>query len=97
MTRPLPPFIAAQVKPVPGDFAPNFVDHGNYVRWSDTLTVAGYGPAEVELGYSRAGGKANESKEAANLRARAWQTMELARLGQFDLLKYALATRHKRN
>jgi hypothetical protein len=95
MTRPLPPIIAALIKPVPGDFAPSFTDHGKFVRWADTLTVPDHGPIEVELGYSKAGGKADESKEAANLRARVWQTMELARLGRADLLGYCLVSRHK--
>ena len=96
MTRPLPPFVAAKIRPVPGDFTPTFVDKDHYVHWSETLTIEGHGAVEVELGFSRASGKADESKETANLRARAWQTKELARLGQMDLLKYALTTRHKR-
>ena len=97
MTRPLPPAIALLIEPVPGDFAPTFTDHGRYCRWTATLIVKDHGPAEVELGYSKAGGKADESKEAANLRARAWQAMELARLGRIDHLGYCLVTRHKRD
>ncbi len=97
MTRPLPATVAALVKPMPADFLVNFEDCGGYMRWSATLTVEGHGPVEVELGYSRAGGKADEAKERANLRARAWQTMELARLGQIDLLQYCLVARHKRD
>ena len=97
MTRPLPANIAALIRPVPGDFAPSFDDHVRYVRWAATLTVEGYGPVNVELGYSRAAGKADENKEAANLRARIWQSMELARLGQIDLLQYCHVDRHKRD
>ncbi len=97
MTRPLPPTIAALVRAVPSDFAPTFDDHGHYVRWGATLMVEGHGPLTVELGYSKASGKADEAKERANLRVRAWQTMELARLGRADLLAYCSADRHKRN
>ena len=93
--RQLPPVLATKIEPVPSDFAPTFEDRGKYVRWADTLTVPDHGPIEVELGYSKAGGKADESKEAANLRARVWQTMELARLGRVDLLGYCLVSRHK--
>ena len=95
MTRLLHPTIALLIRPVPGDFRPDFTDSGRHVRWTATLTVKDHGPANVELGYSKAGGKADEGKEAANLRARAWQTMELARLGRIDLLGYCLVDRHK--
>jgi hypothetical protein len=96
VTRALPHVVAAQVRPVPGDFSPTFEDRGHYIYWSATLAVDGHGSVDVELGYSRASGKADEAKEAANLRARVWQTMELARLGRADLLRYCLTTRHKR-
>jgi hypothetical protein len=94
MTRVLHPTLAALIRPVPGDFSPTFteINKGRAVRWSDTLTVEGYGPAEVELGYSKFG---DESQEAATLRAGAWQAMELARLGRIDLLSHCLVDRHK--
>jgi hypothetical protein len=95
MTRTVHPTLAALIRPVPGDFAIVITDLGRAVRWSGTLTVAGHGPVEVELGYSKASGKADESKEQANLRAGAWQAMELARLGRLDLLGYCLVSRHK--
>jgi hypothetical protein len=100
MTRTLHPTLALLVKPIPNDFAPNFVEQkvkgrGTFVRWSDTLTVTGHGPADVELGFSKANGKADLSAELANLRAGAWQAMELARLGRMDLLGYCLVSRHK--
>jgi hypothetical protein len=88
--------VAAQVRPMPDDFSVNFEDRGRSVRWSETLTVEGHGPIEVELGYSRAGGKADEATERRNLCASAWQAMELARLGRLDLLQFALVDRHKR-
>jgi hypothetical protein len=94
--RQLHPVLATNIKPVPADFAPTFEDRGKYVRWADTLTVPGHGPLEVELGYSKAGGKADISKEQANLRAKAWQAMELARLGRLDLLSHCRVDRHKR-
>ena len=57
MLRTLQPHIAALVRPMPDDFSVNFEDHGRYVRWTETLMVEGYGPVEVELGYSRARGR----------------------------------------
>ena len=97
MSRSLPPMIAALIAPIPGDFAPPFTEanKGRAVRWADTLIVKDHGPVEVELGYSKANGKADESKEAATLRAGVWQAMELARLGRLDLLGYCLVSRHK--
>ena len=95
MTRVLPAVVAALVKPVPGDFSPTFTDGKGFVRWADTLIVANHGPAEVELGFSKAGGRADESAEMATLRAGVWQAMELARLGRLDLLGYCLVSRHK--
>jgi hypothetical protein len=97
MTRTLPPALAALVRPVPSDFLINFQDHGRYVRWTATLMVVDHGPVQVELGYSKAGGKADEARERANLRARAWQCMELARLGRADMLDYCHVGRHKRD
>lgn len=97
MTRTLHPTVAALIRPVPGDFAPTFIDHGRYVRWSTFLEVTGHAPIEVELGYSKADGRADEAKERANLRARVWQTMELARLGRLDLIDYCQTNRHKRD
>ena len=96
MTRALPPTIAALLRPIPADFAVAFEDRGRLVRWSATLIVEGYGPIEVELGYSRAAGKVDEHKEQSNLRARIWQTLELARLGRGDLLDYCTVGRHDR-
>jgi hypothetical protein len=96
MPRTLQAHVAAQVRPMPDDFSVNFEDRGRSVRWSDTLTVEGHGPIEVELGYSRAGGKADEATERRNLCASSWQAMELARLGRLDLLQFALVDRHKR-
>jgi|ERR1700677_2124063 len=100
MTRPLHPTMAALIRPVPGDFSPTFTEGSRkgqpgFVRWSDTLIVEGHGPVEVELGYSKASGKADESVEQANLRAGAWQAMELARLGRADLLSHCRVDRHK--
>ena len=102
MTRPLHPTIALLIRPVPGDFVPKFDDQqdthrSGYVRWSATLTVAGHGPVQVELGFSKARGKADITKETANLRAGAWQAMELARLGRADLLSHCRVDRHKRS
>jgi hypothetical protein len=96
MPRTLQAHMAAQIRPMPDEFSVNFEDHGRLVRWSDTLIVEGHGPVDVELGYSRAGGKADEAKERKNLCASAWQAMELARLGRLDLLQFALVDRHKR-
>ena len=95
--RPLPAEVAALVRPMPTDFAVGFDDHRHYVRWSSSVMVQGHGPVQVELGYSKASGKADPAKEETNLRARVWQTMELARLGRIDLLQYCLTDRHKRN
>ena len=97
MPRTLQPHVAALIRPMPSEFAVNFEDHGRLVRWADTLIVEGHGPIEVELGYSRAGGQADEGRERATLRASVWQAMELARLGRIDLLQFALVDRHKRN
>lgn len=97
MARTVQPSVAAQVRPMPSDFAINFEDHGRYVRWTATLTVEDHGPVDVELGYSRASGKADEAKERANLRASAWQAMEFARLGRVDLLNHCAVDRHKRD
>lgn len=96
MSRPLTADIAALVRPMPDDFTLALEDHGRYVRWESTLTVEGHGPVEVELGYSRAAGDRNEPIERAILRERAWQAMELARLGRTDLLDYCMVDRHKR-
>jgi hypothetical protein len=96
MTRPLPAALAAIIKPIPPDFQISLDDHGKYVRWTATLAVDGHGPVDVELGYSKAGGKADEAAERSRLRARAWQAMELARLGRADLLDYCSTDRHKR-
>lgn len=95
--RPLPADIAALIRPIPADFTINFEECGWFVRWAAILTIEGHGPMQVELGYSMASGKADEAKERINLRARAWQCMELARLGRADLLAYASVDRHKRN
>jgi hypothetical protein len=97
MPRTLQAHVAALIRPMPDDFTVNFEDHGRLVRWSDTLVVEGHGPVDVELGYSRAAGKADETKERANLCASAWQAMELARLGRLNLLQFALVDRHKRD
>ncbi len=98
MSRSLPPDVAALIQPMPVNFSPTFEDHenGRYVRWAQTLNVAGIGPVDVELGYSRAGGMTDEKKDVDNLRASAWQTMELARLGRRDLLDYCVVGRHRR-
>lgn len=95
MSRALPPDVAAQVRPMPADFSPGFEDRNSHVRWAATLDVAGVS-VPVELGFSRAGGRADEPKERANLRASAWQATELARLGRRDLLDYCVVGRHKR-
>ena len=92
----LPPDVAELVQPMPDDFAPAFEDRGRYVRWGATLTVEGGDPVAVELGYSRAGGKADEIAERENLRISAWQAMEFARLGRRDLLAHCIVGRHKR-
>jgi hypothetical protein len=97
MGRALPADVARQMTPMPPDFLINFEDHGHYVRWSATLTIEGQGPIEIELGYSRAGGKADEKAERMNLRESAWEVMELARLGRADLLQHCLVDRHKRS
>ena len=96
MLRMLQPHIAALVRPMPDDFSMNFEDHGRYVRWIDTLMVEGHGPVEVEIGYSRATGKGDETTERANLYAGAWQAIELARLGRIDLLEFCRVDRHNR-
>jgi hypothetical protein len=97
MPRTLQAHVAVLIQPMPRDFAVGFHDHGSYVRWHDTVTVEGHGPVDVELGYSRAGGRANEDQERANLRASVWQVIELARLGRIDLLDHCLTDRHKRD
>lgn len=96
MSRTLPLALAALIRPMPKDFAPTFQDRGHYVRWAETLTVEGVGPVDVELGFSKAGGKADINKERETLRASAWQATELARLGRRDLLDYCIVGRHKR-
>lgn len=97
MPRTLHPALAVLIRPIPNDFKIAFDDHGRYVRWTATLIVEGHGPLDVELGYSKASGKADEAKEQANLRASAWQAMELARLGRLDLLSHCRVDRHKRD
>jgi hypothetical protein len=97
MTRALPSYVAPLVQPMPPDFTLALEDHGTYVRWCATLTVTDHGPFDVELGYSRAAGRANEETERINLRESVWQAMELARLGQIDLLGYCAVDRHKKN
>lgn len=91
----LPTDVAELVQPVPAEFAPTFQDRGRYVRWAETLMVAGQ-PVSVELGYSQASGKADEITEQENLRKSAWQVTELARLGRRDLLAHCIVGRHKR-
>jgi hypothetical protein len=81
---------------MPGDFQPSFEDRGHYVRWAASLDLPDETKVDVELGFSRAGGKADINKERENLRASAWQTTELARLGRRDLLAYCIVGRHKR-
>lgn len=66
------------------------------MRWAATLDLPDAKTINVELGFSRAGGKADENKERENLRKSAWQTTELARLGRSDLLAYCIVGRHKR-
>lgn len=92
MSRSLPADIAAQIGPIPADFAPEFEDRNNHVRWSATLEVRG-AQVPVELGFSRVG---DDKKERENLRLSAWQATELARLGRADLLAYCTVGRHKR-
>jgi len=96
MSRSLPPDVAALVQPMPDDFQPSFEDRGYYVRWSATFDLPDQTKLEVELGFSRANGKVDINKERENLRAGAWQTTELARLGRRDLLAYCIVGRHKR-
>lgn len=96
MSRVLPADVAPLVRPVPDDFLIAFDDHGHYVVWTAILTVTDYGPVNVELGFSRAGGRANEKQERVNLREGAWQVTELARLGRIDLLSFCMVDRHKR-
>lgn len=98
MSRTLDPAFSSFLEPIPADFAPTFeeVRKGRAVRWAATLIVKDHGPVDVELGYSKASGKADEAAEAARLRAGAWQAMELARLGRLDLLSHCLVGRHKR-
>ena len=96
MSRALPADVAALIRPIADDFNPTFEDRGYYVRWDAIVEVDGSGPLSVELGYSKASGKADDLKERANLRADAWQVTELARLGRGDLLAYCTVGRHKR-
>ena len=96
MSRSIPPDVAALIAPLPPDFRPSFEDRGRYVRWTDTLALPDQTSIHVELGFSRASGKADENKERENLRKSAWQTTELARLGRADLLAYCIIGRHKR-
>jgi hypothetical protein len=96
MSRTLQADVAALVQPMPKDFAPSFQDMGRYVRWDATLDLPDGTTVNVELGFSRAAGKVDENKERENLRASAWQTTELARLGRRDLLDYCVVGRHKR-
>lgn len=91
----IPRGISDQIRDMPADFAPTFVDHGRYVRWSTTLRPDGSPPVPVELGFSKASGKADMAAETENLRAGAWQATELARLGRADLLAIAHPDRHK--
>ena len=96
MSRALPADVAGLILPIPDEFTPTFGDRGYYVRWGAIVDVTGSGPLSVELGYSKASGKADDPKERANLRADAWQVTELARLGRGDLLAYCTVGRHKR-
>ena len=96
MSRALPPDVAALVQPMPGDFHPTFEDRGYYVWWGASLDLPDTTKVDVELGFSRAGGKADINKERENLRASAWQATELARLGRRDLLAYCIVRRHVR-
>jgi|HubBroStandDraft_3_1064219.scaffolds.fasta_scaffold60730_2 hypothetical protein len=97
MPRALQPQVALLIRPIPSDFSVDFEDNGHFVRWKATLTVEGHGPIDVELGYSRAGGTADEAKERTNLRESAWQAMELARLGRLDMLQFCHVNRHQRD
>lgn len=92
MSRSIPADVALLMRPMPADFAPKFEDHGNYVRWADTLEIEGV-RVDVELGYSRAGA-GDDAKAQESLRASAWQATELARLGRRDLLGYCMVRRH---
>lgn len=96
MSRALPADVAALVRPMPKDFNPSVEDRGRYVRWAATLDLPDETKVNVELGFSLAGGRADQNTERENLRASAWQTTELARLGRRDLLDYCIVRRHKR-
>ena len=96
MSRQLPPDVTALVAPMPKDFTPSFEDYPRYVRWAATLGLPDGTAVAVELGFSKVSGKADLDKERENLRAGAWQTTELARLGRRDLLDYCIVGRHKR-
>lgn len=90
--RPLPSAIARLVRPMPATFAPVLEDRGRFLRWSETLVVNGASVA-VELGFHRCG--KGDHAGAVHLRAAAWQAIELARLGRFDLLNHCRVDRHR--
>jgi len=90
--RPLPDDLASQVRSMPADFNPPLVDHGHYVRWSDTLRAAGQEPFKVEMGYSKTGAAADRAQV---FRAEIWLALEYFRLGRTDLLAHIAVDRHK--
>ncbi len=79
---------------MPRDFNPDIQDSGNHYWWGEKLEVAGE-TMTVELGFSKAGGKANIPAEMRHLREGAWQLKELARIGRRDLMQYADIGRHR--
>ena len=92
--RTVPPAVAKLIRPMPVGFNPAVQDRGRYFWWGERFDVSGT-MVEVELGFSKAGGKADVPAEMARLKRGAWQLTELARLGRKDLMLYAEIGRHR--
>lgn len=86
----LPPDLAANLTPMPDDFAPSIqeMDSGLFV-WRELLRD----PDEraVVLEYAIRG-----ADKLPEMRAEIWQAMELVRLGRLEFVKHMRPERHRR-
>lgn len=82
--------------PIPEKFTAHIIvtPDGRTLKWSAQVSTP-TGPLRVEYGLRlKDGEQATIAAAIASVRATAWQTTELARLGRTELLNYVRTDRH---
>lgn len=81
------PLCVDAIRPMPEDFAPTFVDCGETVEWRDRATDPKGKAISLGLAFVKTGDAAADERLWKALRASAWHSLELVRLGETKSLE----------